>query len=976
MRKFTQHVLVLLFISTIFSSINAQVYLSEDFETDLGVFTAIDADNDGYGWEIVNYGDEQGQIVQSESWSGGTVLYPDNWLVSSGIDLSSASMPYLFWKVKAQDQAWADENYTVYVGTSSETSVLETSNVTFNEVIGTSDGYESRMLDLSSLAGESSVYIAFRHHNVSDMFVLNIDDIVLSNIVGESASVTLTSSETQYATSATSTHDFEFDVTSYSENDLSGYEFHYTIDGTNSNMSGSQTLGLGDSEAFSFSLGLGDYSVSVSVYNASGELISEIVEYSLSVVSPTPNFTLTDSYGNDHDLHEYLSENNSVLLQFDASFNFPGQSATPEVNSVWEAFGEGETGFQVMLMSVEPTDNNSVINNLGWGAEYPKFAYDITNDIIFSHYASMVGAGGGISFFVLLCPNTDNPEFSDITYWSEGWGTLSSGGTSMLELENAVIDCPSSINIFFGCTDEFADNYNEEANIDDGSCFTTVLGCTDNNAYNFNFLANTNDGSCLYYDSTDTLFYYDCNNILIIDNTDYENFEIMQESFDEGVPSPYDGETDADVLDYVSSFFLQYTTNQPNGVASFDYDENPDPSVPDSAWYFTAYSWFTDPTIQADNWLGMGPVTIPDEEAALKFQYRGAVTQWKDGFDLYITEAGMEPYNDVNPGETDIAYSIESETPASASDTTWAEHTVSLNDFAGKSIYFTFHHTATDMERIMLDNFLIITYSLSGCTSEWADNYNHDATEDDGSCELTACPYSQFIEYNPNYTIADVSLCSAVSVEGCTNVIADNYNQEANLDDGSCIIFGCLNPEADNFNPDATNQDDSCELFGCLNPEAYNYNDQATTDNDSCIIFGCTLSIFPNYNPAATSDDLSCSFDDVDIFGCTDETALNYNFNSNIDDGSCQFNEESNCINGYTITLQEGWNLFGYSCLEISLPVEDVLYNIIDLITIVKDNSGNVYLPEWNFNNIGNFYGGFGYQIKITQEISEFNICD
>ena len=50
MRKFTQHVLVLLFISTIFSSINAQVYLSEDFETDLGVFTAIDADNDGYGW--------------------------------------------------------------------------------------------------------------------------------------------------------------------------------------------------------------------------------------------------------------------------------------------------------------------------------------------------------------------------------------------------------------------------------------------------------------------------------------------------------------------------------------------------------------------------------------------------------------------------------------------------------------------------------------------------------------------------------------------------------------------------------------------------------------------------------------------------------------------------------------------------------------------------------------------------------------
>ena len=65
-------------------------------------------------------------------------------------------------------------------------------------------------------------------------------------------------------------------------------------------------------------------------------------------------------------------------------------------------------------------------------------------------------------------------------------------------------------------------------------------------------------------------------------------------------------------------------------------------------------------TAQADNWLGMGPVTIPAEGAALKFHYRGAVSQWKDGFDLYITEDGMEPYNDVDPGETDIAYSIAS----------------------------------------------------------------------------------------------------------------------------------------------------------------------------------------------------------------------------------------------------------------------------------------------------------------------------
>ena len=33
------------------------------------------------------------------------------------------------------------------------------------------------------------------------------------------------------------------------------------------------------------------------------------------------------------------------------------------------------------------------------------------------------------------------------------------------------------------------------------------------------------------------LFYYDCNNTLIIDNTDYESFEIMMQDFDEGILS-------------------------------------------------------------------------------------------------------------------------------------------------------------------------------------------------------------------------------------------------------------------------------------------------------------------------------------------------------------------------------------------------------------------------------------------------------
>jgi len=435
---------LLLFISTIFSSLSAQVIFSDDFST-LDQWTLIDADGDGNQWSLIDFNDGQGPVAFSQSYDNSLgVLTPDNWMVSSAFDLSSSSNPNLFWKVKAQDQAWPDEYYSVYIATSDDIDNLQSSDLSFTEVVGTSSGYMNRVLDLSSYAGESSVYMAFRHYNCTDMYFLNIDDVTVSDVSGENASVLLTSSEIQYATSPTSTHDFEFDVTSFSEGDLSGYEFHYSIDGTNSTMSGSQTLGLGETEAFSFSLGLGNYSVAVSVYNASGELISETTEYSLSVIPPVPNFNLTDSYGEDHDLYDYLTKGDAVLLDFFASWCEPCEDSTPEINSVWEDFGEGDSGFQVLGLNIEATDNNNVVNNLGWGGYYPKFAYDVTNVETFIHYANLVGAGGGIPFFVLICPDTNNPGFSSVSYSLEGWAA---GGQSQSDIEDAVLDCNPSLSL-------------------------------------------------------------------------------------------------------------------------------------------------------------------------------------------------------------------------------------------------------------------------------------------------------------------------------------------------------------------------------------------------------------------------------------------------------------------------------------------------------------------------------------------------
>ncbi|MDG1396139.1 MAG: fasciclin domain-containing protein, partial [Flavobacteriales bacterium] len=246
--------------------------------------------------------------------------------------------------------------------------------------------------------------------------------------------------------------------------------------------------------------------------------------------------------------------------------------------------------------------------------------------------------------------------------------------------------------------------------------------------------------------------------------------------------------------------------------------------------------------------------------------------------------------------------------------------------------------------------------------------------------ELTACPYPYYFEYDSNYTIADISMCITYIIEGCTNSLAENYNPEANLEDGTCVIIGCMSEDAYNYNAAATLQDESCILYGCTNETAENFNDLATDDDGSCIIYGCILEIFPNYNPQATVDDLSCNPNGMELYGCTNQLALNYDSQANMDNGSCIYQDSlGDCVSqiqeeSIPLYLPGGWTIFGYTCIE---PVDAILgfSNVIEQVVIVKDSEGNVYIPEFGFNGIGDLIYSRGYQIKTTQEITDFSFC-
>ena len=76
-----------------------------------------------------------------------------------------------------------------------------------------------------------------------------------------------------------------------------------------------------------------------------------------------------------------------------------------------------------------------------------------------------------------------------------------------------------------------------------------------------------------------------------------------------------------------------------------------------------------------------------------------------------------------------------------------------------------------------------------------------------------------------------------------------------------------------------------------------------------------------------------------------------------------------------TLDLLSGWNIIGYSCVE-SKDALEVLSPISDKILLAKNNAGSVYMPEFGFNGIGDLLPNQGYQIKMSETVLDFEMCD
>ena len=163
------------------------VFFDDFNDGDVSDWSFIDSDGDTNNWIPVTLTDSglgagDISVLRSFSWVSSTgALTPDNWAITPAIDLTSVTGSLqLQWKIAAVDPDWDVENYTVYVATSNTITALQASPTSFNE--STLDGINTlttRTLDISSFIGQT-IYVGFRHHNVSDQFSIELDDVRVS----------------------------------------------------------------------------------------------------------------------------------------------------------------------------------------------------------------------------------------------------------------------------------------------------------------------------------------------------------------------------------------------------------------------------------------------------------------------------------------------------------------------------------------------------------------------------------------------------------------------------------------------------------------------------------------------------------------------------------------------------------------------------------------------------------------------------
>lgn len=416
-------------------SANSQVLLSEGFASGATATTTIPGwtsiNNDGLttnSTSLPNGFYIQNNVAGNQSWNSGSTAQSDDWLIyNTGIAIPAGSPggTLMSWRGTSYEASYLDD-YEVLLSTTGTTMAdFTTSPIVLADVNGEPFAWTNHSVNLTAYEGQT-VYIAF-HCNSVDENILRLDDVLIYQPLSNDMRITSITRDSGLEGNRT----FSITCENYGVNNVTAFDVDWSFDGgavTTENVTG-VNLTTGQTHVINVVVnnvppGSGqdfDAEITTSDNDNTNNALSQTFSFEV----PVPQFIGTDSHGTPFNLHDALSSGQAVILDFMASWCGPCQSSTPELSQLVQNNGSGSGPLQALALSIESTDNNTVMNGLNWNGgyyAYPKFAYSTATNYQYYHYSVNHGFNtGSIPFFVMICPNITDPGHSTIVKHDVGF---------------------------------------------------------------------------------------------------------------------------------------------------------------------------------------------------------------------------------------------------------------------------------------------------------------------------------------------------------------------------------------------------------------------------------------------------------------------------------------------------------------------------------------------------------------------------
>jgi hypothetical protein len=234
--------------------------------------------------------------------------------------------------------------------------------------------------------------------------------------------------------------------------------------------------------------------------------------------------------------------------------------------------------------------------------------------------------------------------------------------------------------------------------------------------------------------------------------------------------------------------------------------------------------------------------------------------------------------------------------------------------------------------------------------------------------------------YSPNgFIVVSGNLTFSPLLSGCMAVWADNYNTDASFDDGSCYKIGCTDSEANNYDEISTQDDGSCVFFVPITfqlSSGWNMVGYTGTADNNGIVAQMDAALG---NGAGTANTLqviknvsgqfwSAAFAQINTF----YQGQGYMMYVNGATTTVNFQQTSGYISGIEYALSGGWNMVAFTGdvdadNNIVSAMDAALVNgagTANTFQVIKNVSGQFWSAA--FAQISTFNPGQAYMMYVN----------